>query len=118
MPYVVFSVVAVLPLAILFALLNIRLDWPEYLIWLVAVNIITFCVYGLDKVLSKVRWLRAPNVTLHGLALAGGFLGGWAGRSVFHHKTNTDKYPEYPMILAASTLVHVAIMWYVFVRPG
>ncbi len=118
MPYVVFSIVGLLPLAILFALLNARLDWSEYLIWLMAVNITTFGVYGLDKILSRVRWLRAPNVTLHGLALAGGFLGGWAGRAIFNHKTNTEKYPEYPMILAVSTLVHIVIMWYLFLRPG
>lgn len=118
MPYVVFSLVGILPLALLFASLNARLDWPDYLIWLVSANITTFGVYGLDKTLSKVRWLRAPNVMLHGLAVVGGFAGGWAGRAVFNHKTNRDRYPEYPMVLAASTILHVTIIWYLFLRPG
>lgn len=96
MPYVVFSIIGILPLALLFALMNLQLDWPDYFIWLVAANAVTFCVYGLDKFLSKVRWLRAPNITLHGLALVGGFLGAWAGRAVFNHKTNRERYPEYP----------------------
>ena len=116
MPYLVFAITAVLPLAFLFALLNARLDWPEYFIWLMAANITTFGVYGLDKVLSKIRWLRVPNMLLLGLAVAGGFLGATVARLVFHHKTDPRRYAPYSQVIAASALVHIAIIWYFFLR--
>ena len=118
MPYLVFSVVGFLPLAVLFALLNAQLRWPDYFVWLIAANSVAFAVYGIDKILSKVRWLRAPNVALHGLALVGGFLGAWTGRAVFNHKTDTREHPEYPRILVFSALLHIAIVWYFFLRPA
>lgn len=118
MPYLVFAITAVLPLAILFALLNARLDWPEYLIWLVAANITTFGVYGLDKFLSKIRWLRVPNILLLGLAVVGGFLGATVARLIFRHKTDARRYAYYPQVIAASALVHIAIIWYFFLRAG
>jgi len=58
-----------------------------YLIWLIAASLITFILYGFDKSQSKRKGRRVPEYTLHVLALAGGFMGGWAGRSLFHHKT-------------------------------
>jgi|YNPNPStandDraft_1061719.scaffolds.fasta_scaffold06448_6 uncharacterized membrane protein YsdA (DUF1294 family) len=118
MPYLVFAITAVLPLAILFALLNARLDWPEYFIWLVAANVTTFGVYGLDKFLSKIRWLRVPNLLLLGLAVVGGFLGAAMARLLFRHKTDPRRYAQYPQVIAASTLVHIAIIWYFFLRTG
>ncbi|MCS7260353.1 MAG: DUF1294 domain-containing protein [Anaerolineae bacterium] len=118
MPYLVFAITAILPLAVLFALLNARLNWPEYLIWLVAVNITTFGVYGLDKVLSQIRWLRVPNVLLLGLAVIGGFLGATLARLVFRHKTDARRYTSYSQVIAASALVHIAIIWYFFLRAG
>jgi uncharacterized membrane protein YsdA (DUF1294 family) len=58
-----------------------------YLIWLAILSVVTFFLYGFDKAHSKTDGWRVPEVVLHGLALAGGFIGGWAGRSIFRHKT-------------------------------
>ncbi len=63
------------------------MGWQFYLIWVVIASGITFLLYGLDKAQSKNGGWRVPEVVLHGLALAGGFPGGWAGRSIFRHKT-------------------------------
>ncbi len=116
MPYLVFSIIAILPTAVFFALLNARVDWPDYFVWLIAINVVTFGVYGLDKVLSRIRWLRAPNIMLLGLALAGGFCGAAVSQLVFRHKTNPRRYAQYPKVIAASALVHIAIIWYFFLR--
>lgn len=118
MPYLVFAITAILPLAVLFALLNARLEWPEYFIWLVAANVTTFGVYGLDKILSKIRWLRVPNILLLGLPVVGGFLGAAAAMVIFRHKTDPRRYAQYPQVIAASALVHIAIIWYFFLRTG
>jgi uncharacterized membrane protein YsdA (DUF1294 family) len=84
-----------------------------YLLWLAALNLITFILYGFDKAQSKRKGPRIPEKALHLLALAGGFIGGWVGRSVFHHKT---KKPMFIFILVVSTLIHAGIFYLVFLR--
>ena len=82
-----------------------------YLIWLAVTSIITFVLYGLDKARSKRKGARRmPEITLHVLALAGGFIGGWVGRSLFHHKT---KKGIFVFILIVSTVIHAGVVWWV-----
>jgi len=76
------------------------------IIWLTIINVITFLVYGYDKFQAKQGGWRVPEKVLHGLALAGGFLGGWLGRVVFHHKT---RKPIFTIVLSISTLIYVGI---------
>lgn len=69
-------------------LLIIWLD-PVWLLpvwWLIA-GAVTFAYYGYDKAQARRGGWRVPESILHLLALAGGFLGGWAGMAAFHHKT-------------------------------
>jgi uncharacterized membrane protein YsdA (DUF1294 family) len=82
------------------------MEMQIYIIWLIIASIITFLVYGFDKAQSKGRGWRVPEVILHGMALVGGFPGGWAGRSVFHHKTQKGFFT---FVLAMSTLIHAGI---------
>ena len=59
-----------------------------FLIYLVAVNILAFAVYGWDKMRSKVQGARrVPEKTLFLLAILGGSVGAIAGMRVWHHKT-------------------------------
>jgi uncharacterized membrane protein YsdA (DUF1294 family) len=81
-----------------------------YLIWLALVSLITFIAYGLDKSQSKRKGPRVPENALHLLALAGGFMGGWLGRGLFHHKT---KKPIFTFVLVISTLLHAGVIWWV-----
>jgi uncharacterized membrane protein YsdA (DUF1294 family) len=60
---------------------------PLLLCWLVAVNAVTFGYYGYDKASAKAAGPRVPEAVLHGLALAGGTLGAYAGMRYFRHKT-------------------------------
>ena len=57
------------------------------LIYLVAMNVITFAVYGIDKMKAKRGWWRIPETTLLGLAVIGSSLGAWAAMYSFRHKT-------------------------------
>jgi uncharacterized membrane protein YsdA (DUF1294 family) len=82
-----------------------------YLIWLAVASVITFVLYGVDKTRAKKGAWRVPEMTLHLMALAGGFLGGWAGRSLFHHKT---KKGIFTFVLVISTLIHAGIVWWVW----
>ena len=59
--------------------------------YLLANNIITFLLYGIDKWKAKrARW-RIPESVLLGLAAIGGSIGAWLGMRVWHHKTQHKK---------------------------
>ena len=56
-------------------------------VWLIAINLVTFAVYGIDK--RRARWgaWRVPEKTLFLLPLLGGSIGALLGMQVFRHKT-------------------------------
>ena len=70
------------------------------LIYLAAINVVTFFLYGIDKWRStsgrllptgrkkakKSKW-RIREATLLGLAVLGGSIGAWLGMKVWRHKT-------------------------------
>ncbi len=61
-------------------------------IFLVVINAVTFCVYGIDKWKAKKSKWRVSEATLLGLAVVGGSVGAWLGMSVWHHKTMHKKF--------------------------
>ena len=88
-------------------------DWPIFIIWILSVSAITFLMYGYDKSQAQQGGWRVPEIVLHGLALAGGFLGGWLGRAVFHHKT---RKPVFTVVLAVSTALYLGLAYLLFLR--
>jgi uncharacterized membrane protein YsdA (DUF1294 family) len=89
------------------------MGWQFYLIWLAMGSGITFLLYGYDKAQSKKGGWRVPEVVLHGLALAGGFPGGWVGRSMFLHKT---KKGILVFVLTVSTARHLGLVYWLFIK--
>ena len=77
-----------------------------FIIFLLAVNLITFFIYGMDKWKAKRSRRRISEATLLGLAIAGGSIGAWLGMRVFYHKTLHKKFrygiPTIIMIQLAS----------------
>jgi|WetSurMetagenome_2_1015567.scaffolds.fasta_scaffold151814_2 uncharacterized membrane protein YsdA (DUF1294 family) len=84
-----------------------------YWIWLAIASMVTFILYGYDKAQARKGGWRVPEATLHWLSLAGGFIGGWAGRSVFRHKTQKAFFV---FVLTISTLLHLGIIYWLFFR--
>ena len=72
------------------------------LYYLIAINIVTFIVYGIDKVKAmKGKW-RISEATLLLLAIIGGSIGAWLGMKTWHHKTMHKKFKYgLPLILLA-----------------
>ena len=60
---------------------------PVIVAYIVGLGLITFLIYGYDKLQAKRGGRRVPERTLLLLALAGGALGGWAGMLIWRHKT-------------------------------
>ena len=60
--------------------------------YLLAVNIATFFLYGIDKYKArKGRW-RISEATLLMMAVIGGSIGAWSGMRLWHHKTMHKKF--------------------------
>jgi uncharacterized membrane protein YsdA (DUF1294 family) len=110
--YVVYGVLAAAASVGLFLLLENSTDWRWYINWLIAGSAVTFVIYGLDKAFSKTGAPRVPEIILHLLALAGGFVGALLGMLVFRHKSNFKAHPLFlPIIIAGGALWTYAIYW-------
>jgi uncharacterized membrane protein YsdA (DUF1294 family) len=76
------------------------------IIYLIAINVITFLVYGIDKWKAKRSKWRIPEATLLGLAVIGGSIGAWLGMKVWHHKTMHKKFKfGLPVIIIIQLLI-------------
>ena len=83
--------------------------------WLILINIVTFVVFGLDKLLAKHPRFRqrVPEKTLFLLAVLGGSVGALLGMSLFRHKTLHRVFRVgVPVILAVQLLLAAAIALY------
>lgn len=54
---------------------------------LYSINIVAFVVYGMDKLLAKLRSWRVPEVGLIFLAAIGGSVGTYVAMQLFRHKS-------------------------------
>ena len=89
------------------------ISMPLYLLWYLSLTFVAFGLFGFDKMQAKRENAgRVPEITLHGVALAGGFLGILAGRSFFRHKTQKPVFLVIPLL---GLFLHAGtVLWYVF----
>ena len=81
------------------------------LYYLIAINIITFFIYGIDKLKAKKGKWRITESTLLLLAIIYGSIGAWFGIKVWHHKTLHKKF-KYGITLIV--IAQIAIAVYIF----
>jgi uncharacterized membrane protein YsdA (DUF1294 family) len=112
-PYALFGGIALaLGLGVTLALIwGVGLNW--YLAWILGWSVVTFAFYGYDKHQAVAQGLRVPEIVLHLLALIGGFLGGWAGRAYFHHKT---RKPTFLIVLIVATVLNLGVFLWLLAR--
>lgn len=84
------------------------------LLLLIAVNLVSFALYGLDKVKAKRGLWRIRESTLLLVAALGGSLGALLGMELFRHKT---KHWKFRILIPLFLLLHMALGVYV-VRAG
>lgn len=83
------------------------------LYYLIAVNVVTFLVYGIDKWKAKHNSWRISEATLLILAVIGGSIGALLGMKVWHHKTQHKKFKYgLPLIL----LAQIALIYLILER--
>ena len=64
----------------------------ETICYLLAINIATFFLYGIDKYKAKKGRWRISEATLLLMAVIGGSIGAWGGMRIWHHKTMHKKF--------------------------
>ena len=64
----------------------------ETICYLLAINIATFFLYGIDKYKAKKSKWRISEATLLTMAAIGGSIGALAGMRLWHHKTMHKKF--------------------------
>ena len=60
--------------------------------YLLAINIVSLFLYGIDKYKAKKNKWRISEATLLMMAVIGGSIGAWVGMRLWHHKTMHKKF--------------------------
>ena len=83
----------------------------ETICYLLAVNIATFLLYGIDKYKAKKNQWRISEATLLTMAAIGGSIGAWAGMQLWHHKTMHKKFKYgIPLIIIMQVALAVYLL--------
>ncbi|MDD3832180.1 MAG: DUF1294 domain-containing protein [Clostridia bacterium] len=76
-----------------------------YLIFIVSMSAITFCLYILDKQCAKNNLRRIPEVALLIMSTVGGSIGGLIAMYTVHHKT------KHWYFVAINTVMSIVIVF-------
>lgn len=95
-----------------------QVNWIHIvLIYLAAINVVTFFLYGVDKWKAKRAKWRVSEAALIWMAVFGGSVGAWLGMKVWHHKTQHKKFTYgLPLILIAQIGLVIWIAYSVWLK--
>ena len=80
-------------------------------VYLLAMNVITFFTYGIDKLKAKKDMWRVPEKVLILMAVFGGSIGAILGMKLFHHKTQKLKFKIGVPVILMIQLAIVVFVW-------
>ena len=76
--------------------------------YLLAINALSFILFGLDKYKAKKGKWRISEATLLMMAVIGGSIGAWTGMRLWHHKTMHKKFKySIPVIIILQVAIAV-----------
>ena len=75
-----------------------------------AVNLLTLMVFGLDKAFAVRHKRRIPEATLLTFSVLGGSIGAMAGMAAFHHKTDARAHPQFVWGIPAVFVLELAAL--------
>lgn len=91
-----------------------RVSLPEIaLVAFAFLNLVTFAVFGFDKMRSQGRNSRVPERVLLWLTAIGGTAGAYSGRAAFQHKTRKQPFVlRLHAIAACQAAVLLLLTWW------
>lgn len=81
------------------------------LIYLAAINVVSFFTYGIDKLKARKDKWRISEATLLWMAVLGGSIGAWLGMKAWHHKTLHKKFKFGVPAILIIQLALVLFIW-------
>lgn len=86
-------------------------------LFFIVTNLTTFVMFAVDKTFAVVGFSRSriPEVILHMLTLAGGFIGQRFAIALLHHKSNRMKNPNFSRVRTFSFFGWTVLGCYYFV---
>ncbi|EMB2346821.1 DUF1294 domain-containing protein [Serratia ureilytica] len=99
---------ALLGLALIASLFSPHPVW----MWLLSANLLTFLIYGGDKLAAHKGWRRVPETTLLLFGALGGWLGALLAQQLFRHKTQKQPFKTWFILSVALNLAAVLWLWY------
>lgn len=87
----------------------VQFSW--FLLWYLAMSLITFAVYGEDKRKARQQRRRISERVLHRLELCGGWPGALLGQWYFHHKIRKTAYRRVTFSVATAHIAVWLLVW-------
>ena len=79
--------------------------------WLISINLVTFLIYGFDKLIAGRGIMRVPEVLI-ALALLGGTPAAVLGMNRFRHKTSKQSFrTKFLLMVIAQIVVLIVLYW-------
>ena len=113
-PYRRFGLLALFAtLLIAFGLMLLFPAWDRFFNYLIAINVVTFAIFGYDKLIAPTQATRVPEAILLALTALGGCVGGIIARPVFRHKTLKAPFrlAFWLCVLASIAVIAVYYLW-------
>jgi len=111
-PYVIFGLLSLVITLSFFGFFHFFLPFGSLISFLLAINIVTFLLYGYDKFSAKNGWTRVPEWNLHALSILGGTLAGFGAQQFFRHKTHDASFR--PVYITTVIIQIILLVLYFF----
>jgi len=90
--------------------------WKYFVIFILAMTVITFIVFGVDKWKAQNDKWRTPESTLFLLSIFGGSIGALLGMQIWRHKTQHWSFRiGIPLILVLQVAL---LLWVIYGQNG
>ena len=117
-PYVFYGAIAFFPSIILTWFIHSAKGWDLLFTWLLVHNVVTFFIYGYDKLIAPSGIMRVPDSILLLEVLMGAFIGAPLAREVFRHKTQKLPFRHRFWVVEIISIAWVVICYISLARIG
>ena len=113
----IYAIIAFVLAIILTLLLIFGASLDPLLSWLIAITLVTFAAFGVDKGMAKAGRARIPEWTLLALTFSGGTVGALLGRYMFNHKTSKKSFrAKFWVVVVIQILIIIGYYYLKFSR--
>ncbi len=82
-----------------------------FFVYTAVMSLITFAVFGLDKIKAKTNSWRIRERTLFILAILGGGIGAFLGMQIFRHKTQHRQFVIGIPVIMIIQIILLVVLW-------